>query len=90
MTILCTFRFQCDRRWEDLAMIAGKPDVRYCDGCEKPVFHCTTYDQLADHIAASHCVAIRRRGRTGGPEKGLAAEGNPCIDSPTCGMGFLA
>ena len=58
MTILCTFRFQCDRRWEDLAMIAGKPDVRYCDGCEKPVFHCTTYDQLADHLAASHCVAI--------------------------------
>ena len=28
MTILCTFRFQCDRRWEDLAMIAGKPEIR--------------------------------------------------------------
>ena len=57
-TILCRFRFLCDRRWDDLAAIAGQPDVRYCDGCEKPVFRCGDYDELAAHIAQQHCVAI--------------------------------
>lgn len=56
--ILCQFRFLCDRQWNDLATIAGKPDVRLCHRCGKPVFRCTDYEQLAEHVALSHCVAI--------------------------------
>lgn len=58
MTILCRFRFLCDRYWDDLAAIADQPDVRYCDGCAKPVFRCSDYDDLAGHVAQRHCVAV--------------------------------
>ena len=57
-SVLCTFRFLCDRGWDDLQEIDGEDSVRYCSGCAKPVFLCGSYADVAKNVAASHCVAI--------------------------------
>lgn len=56
--IICEFHFQCDKQWRDLSEILGEDGVRYCRDCTKPVFYCSTYEELAEHVAQSHCVAI--------------------------------
>jgi len=57
--IICTFRFLCDKQWNDLSEISGKEGVRYCEDCTKPVFLCGSYAELADHASKSHCIALR-------------------------------
>lgn len=56
--VICEFRFQCDKQWRDLSEVKGEDGVRYCADCTKPVFLCHTYDELAEHVAQAHCVAI--------------------------------
>lgn len=57
-SIICKFKFLCDKQWGDLNEIADQPNVRYCGGCQKSVFLCRNYDSLEKHIAALHCVAV--------------------------------
>ena len=59
-SVLCTFRFLCDKQWGDLNEISDTPNVRFCSECAKAVFLCVGYDELREHISESHCVAIQR------------------------------
>lgn len=58
-SILCQFKFLCDKEWSDLRVIRETPGVRFCADCEKAVFLCTNYEDLRKHTAESHCVAVR-------------------------------
>ena len=58
LPVICTFRFRCDKQWNGLREIAGETRVRYCTDCIKPVFLCSSYDELAEHAAQSHCIAL--------------------------------
>lgn len=51
-----TFKFQCPKRWEALAPTADTR-VRFCDACQKPVYHCDNVQDASDHATAGHCVA---------------------------------
>jgi hypothetical protein len=57
--IFCTFKFLCDKQWSDLNKIANTDHIRYCEHCTKPVFLCDTYEEMAEHAAKAHCVALR-------------------------------
>jgi|JI8StandDraft_1071087.scaffolds.fasta_scaffold132072_2 hypothetical protein len=57
--VFCTFKFLCDKQWSDLNEIAKVDNIRYCEQCTKLVFMCDTYDELAEHAAGPHCVAVR-------------------------------
>ena len=67
---LCTFRFLCNKQWDDLNEISGTSSVRYCGDCTKPVFLCNDYEELAAHVAESRCIAIKGDG-------GLHLTGDP-------------
>jgi len=54
--VVCKFKTLCDRRWGDLSKIEGKENARYCNDCMKPVFFCTTYEELRIHAKESHCI----------------------------------
>jgi len=57
--IICTFKFQCDKQWEDLNKITENRNVRYCSDCRKPVFMCNSYEELAEHAERSECIAFK-------------------------------
>jgi hypothetical protein len=59
-SVVCSFRFLCDKTWAELAEIQGNPGVRYCGDCEKPVFLCTSHEDLVEHAANERCVALVR------------------------------
>jgi len=50
----------CMKRWGDLAE-TEQDNKRYCDQCEKPVYHIETIDELKDHLALHHCIAFQVR-----------------------------
>ncbi len=56
--VLCEFQFACDKKWKELDEIADQPNVRFCDECLKPVFHCSDYSELRQHVSEGHCVAV--------------------------------
>jgi|GEM_PF-3592211 len=57
--IICTFKFQCDKQWEELSKISENRNVRYCSDCRKPVFMCNSYEELAEHAERSECIAFK-------------------------------
>ena len=61
--VICKFRFVCDKTWQDLNEIAGRPDVRFCGSCNEPVFLCSSYSEFSEHAAKSHCVALDTPGQ---------------------------
>ena len=56
--VVCKFKTLCEKRWVDLNKIEGKEKVRYCIDCMKPVFFCTTYEELRIHAKESHCITF--------------------------------
>ena len=56
--VVCTFRVLCDKSWDDLNVVLGNSNVRYCGDCQKPVFQCHTYKELKHHVSKSHCVSF--------------------------------
>jgi len=51
------FEFECPKRWEHL-QATGDEKVRFCDACQKPVFHCDTVAEAQEHAWEGECVAI--------------------------------
>jgi len=56
--VVCKFKTLCEKRWGDLSEIEGEEKVRYCSDCMKPVFFCTTYEELRMHAEESHCINL--------------------------------
>lgn len=56
--VICEFKFLCDKKWEDLLEIRGEKNTRYCNACEKPVFYCYSYEDLAYNVESGRCIAI--------------------------------
>lgn len=54
----CPLAFECDRRWDQLAAIAGERSVRYCQRCETAVHLCRTDQDYRQHRLKGHCVAL--------------------------------
>ena len=78
--VICKFSFRCDRKWDDLKLIDGKDEVRFCSVCESPVYLTKSYDELGENIAARRCVAIRTSVR-------LADD--LALESPTMDIGLV-
>ena len=57
-SVLCLFKFRCDKAWKELDEVANQPSVRYCTGCCRAVFLCRTYEEVAHHTAMEHCIAF--------------------------------
>lgn len=57
--VVCDFEFICSKTWNDLQEISGQTSVRYCNECSKPVFLCTSYQELKIHAQKSNCVALQ-------------------------------
>jgi hypothetical protein len=53
----CTVKFQCPKVWQRLTP-TDDPKVRFCDYCFEQVHLVETEEQLAEHSALGHCVAI--------------------------------
>jgi uncharacterized protein (TIGR02996 family) len=51
------FGFECTKRWDALARTADDA-IRHCDGCDKPVYFCTTVAEAQRHGAVYECIAI--------------------------------
>jgi uncharacterized protein (TIGR02996 family) len=51
------FAFRCPKRWESLRL-TGDNNVRFCEECQKPVFHCDTVAQAQELAWDGECVAI--------------------------------
>jgi hypothetical protein len=58
-SIICTFKFLCDKQWDDLSEIAGEARVRYCKDCTQSVFLCSSYEEVADRASRSQCIALQ-------------------------------
>ena len=56
--VVCKFKTLCEKRWSARKRIAGEEKVRYCIDCMKPVFFCTTHEELRIHAKESHCIAF--------------------------------
>jgi uncharacterized protein (TIGR02996 family) len=54
------FEFVCPKRWQDLAE-TEQAGVRFCDKCEKNVYHCDTVREARAHAEEGHCVAVDTR-----------------------------
>lgn len=63
----CTFAFKCDKKWAQLAK-TGNADVRFCDQCQREVFHCHDDEELVQSIALNRCVAIDLKNHLQGGE----------------------
>ena len=57
--IICTFKFLCDKQWDDLKAIVGETRVRYCPDCKHSVFLCSSFEDVAAHAARSECIALQ-------------------------------
>lgn len=53
----CTVNFQCPKFWSRLKT-TDDPKVRFCDYCYESVHLVGTEQELAEHSALGHCVAI--------------------------------
>jgi uncharacterized protein (TIGR02996 family) len=51
------FQVECPKEWGALAA-TGRPDLRFCYGCEKQVFYCDSIDDAKLHARMGDCVAI--------------------------------
>ena len=49
--------FKCPLKFEDLKQTDNE-SVRFCDQCEKQVYHCDNNDELQVHRKERHCVAF--------------------------------
>lgn len=56
------FRFQCPKLWENLKK-TDKPDIRFCETCQKDVHLCRSMEEVHHHAALGNCIAIRSPGR---------------------------
>jgi hypothetical protein len=57
-SVICRFRFICDKTWDSLSPVDDKSDVRHCGECNRFVYSCNDYETLAEHAANGHCVAL--------------------------------
>jgi uncharacterized protein (TIGR02996 family) len=57
---LVQFEFECPKRWEKM-QATEEPRVRFCETCEKKVYHCATSTELRIHAIQGHCVAVDLR-----------------------------
>lgn len=57
----CQFLFECAASWSELKKTEDAA-IRFCDQCQKNVYLCHTYDQLAQAISFNRCVAIYKNG----------------------------
>jgi uncharacterized protein (TIGR02996 family) len=58
----CTlrFRFQCPKQWEALRETADGR-VRFCESCQKNVYHCGTVEEARARALRGCCVAVDSR-----------------------------
>ena len=54
------FQFECPKRWEALQE-ADEGRVRFCDACQKRVYHCATVEEAREHALRGECVAVDSR-----------------------------
>lgn len=77
--VVCSFKFLCSKKWDELSAIEGQEGIRFCDACMHPVFLCHEYSELAEHIRMSHCIALVRP-REGERRGDICLVGLPAID----------
>jgi hypothetical protein len=61
----CTFAFQCPMKWDALRADPHDAKKRHCDRCKRPVFLCTSDEELNQHVKAKDCIAIERQTESG-------------------------
>ena len=56
----CTWKFkvQCPKMWSGLRE-TNDPNVRLCESCLREVHLCENDQQVQQHAAAGHCVALQ-------------------------------
>jgi len=55
---LCKFRFECPRKWEQLAPVPGSTTERFCWQCERNVTYCDDLEVARVLAGLGACVAI--------------------------------
>lgn len=63
-TILnCPFLLECDKKWENMSLVevsSNGGEVRFCSGCKKNVYHCTSVTQFLEHQNLNNCIMLDR------------------------------
>jgi hypothetical protein len=60
-----------------------EPGVRFCQDCQKNVYHCTSLEEVEQHALSGNCIAISSRvAMEVGPddEWDLCSQANECED----------
>jgi uncharacterized protein (TIGR02996 family) len=52
-----SFELRCPADWEKMRP-TNEPTVRFCNGCQRHVYYCSTLKEVRDHVGPGHCVAI--------------------------------
>lgn len=63
--INCDFQIKCDEHWDNMQETPFK-DIRHCQVCAKPVFRCTSDDQVAWASKLKYCCAVKTGNATHG------------------------
>ena len=48
---------ECPKDWGGLST-TERPNVRYCDSCQKKVYYCSSVEEARTHAFAGECVAV--------------------------------
>ena len=57
----CQFKFECEKKWNELLRIKGEPKVRYCTQCLQEVHFVDDAFSLVLAMEMDWCVAIPRK-----------------------------
>ena len=51
----CSWGYSCDQKWEKLTATHNF-DIKFCEACQREVYHCETQEELAENITLNRCV----------------------------------
>ncbi len=57
--IECTFKFKCDKQWDDLETQVAS-NIKFCKQCLKEVYLCKTQEELDHARSLGRCISIER------------------------------
>ena len=55
----CPLAKRCRVRWDLMALVDNNPAIRFCKKCTREVYLCQTDEELEQHSALGHCVAVQ-------------------------------
>ena len=66
----------CMKRWDELAQ-TDDVNKRFCEQCDKPVYHADSMQELKEHLMKKHCIAFQLGDSVDGADTDFEFVGDP-------------